>query len=197
SDSEIFCSQLLRKKRGLPLYDPAPQINLPAAYQRNGVGIGDVGRVTPEGIFDFFFNIFLPPEHSINGNNTPEDFSPMAPYTAIDVFNQNNNYSALSRQSPLTGRPHAITHHPVTCSEFPGGDFIFICDSLQGAVLALPDGSHLQKLGNLENMRAYAAKHAESWYKYVNGPRGRGLANGDLYLVTGCEKARSWGMASY
>jgi hypothetical protein len=68
---------------------------------------------------------------------------------------------------------------------------------LQGAVLALPDGSHLQKLGNLENMRAYAAKHAESWYKYVNGPRGRGLANGDLYLVTGCEKARSWGMASY
>jgi hypothetical protein len=89
SDSEIFCSQLLRKKRGLPLYDLAPQINLPAAYQRNGVGIGDVGRVTPEGIFDFFFNIFLPPEHSINGNNTPEDFSPMAPYTAIDVFNQN------------------------------------------------------------------------------------------------------------
>jgi hypothetical protein len=36
------------------------------------VSIGDVGSVTAEGIFDFFFNIFLPPEHLINGNRTPE-----------------------------------------------------------------------------------------------------------------------------
>ncbi|KAJ7832834.1 hypothetical protein B0H14DRAFT_2591789 [Mycena olivaceomarginata] len=41
------------------------------------------------------------------------------------------------------------------------------------------------------------AKHAASWYEYINGSRGRGLANGELYLVTGCEKAQSWGMASY
>jgi hypothetical protein len=46
-------------------------------------------------------------------------------------------------------------------------------------------------------MRTYAAKHADSWYTYINGARGRGLENGDLYLVTGCEKARSWGIASY
>ncbi|KAJ7862723.1 hypothetical protein B0H13DRAFT_1638528, partial [Mycena leptocephala] len=78
-----------------------------------------------------------------------------------------------------------------------GGDFVFSCYSPQGAVLALPHGSRLQKLDNLENMRAYAAKHASSWYKYVNGTRGRGLENGDLYLITGCEKVQSWGMASY
>jgi hypothetical protein len=46
-------------------------------------------------------------------------------------------------------------------------------------------------------MRRYAAKHAESWYKYVNETRGRGLVNGNLYLVTGWEKAESWGMASF
>ncbi|KAF7374453.1 WD40-containing domain protein [Mycena sanguinolenta] len=46
-------------------------------------------------------------------------------------------------------------------------------------------------------MRQYAAKHAQSWYKYVNGTRGRGLVNGNLYLVTGCEKPRSWGMAFF
>jgi hypothetical protein len=46
-------------------------------------------------------------------------------------------------------------------------------------------------------MRAYAAKHASSWYEYVCGARGRKLSNGDLYIVTGCEKALSWGMASY
>jgi hypothetical protein len=85
SESEVYCSQMLRQKRGFPLYEPAPQINLPAAYQRHGVSIGDVGSVTPEGIFDFFFNIFLPPEHPINGNRTPEDFSPMEPYESVDV----------------------------------------------------------------------------------------------------------------
>jgi hypothetical protein len=46
-------------------------------------------------------------------------------------------------------------------------------------------------------MRRYAAKHAKSWYKYVNEARGRGLVNGSLYLVTGWEKAKSWGMASF
>lgn len=46
-------------------------------------------------------------------------------------------------------------------------------------------------------MRRYAARHAESWYKYVNEVRGRGLENGSLYLITGWEKARSWGMASF
>jgi hypothetical protein len=83
------------------------------------------------------------------------------------------------------------------CSEFPGGDFIFSCGSPQGAVLALPHGAHLEKLDNLDTLRAYVATHAENWYKYVNGPRGRGLANGSLYLVTGWEKAQSWGMASF
>ena len=90
SESEVYCGQMLRQKRGFPLYEPAPQINLPAEYQRHGVSIGDVGRVRPEGIFDFFFNIFLPPEHPINANDTPEDFSPMSPYKAKDIVHINH-----------------------------------------------------------------------------------------------------------
>jgi hypothetical protein len=84
----------------------------------------------------------------------------------------------------------------LSCSVFPGGDFILSCRAPQGAVLALPHGSHLRKLENLENLQVYAATHAESWFKYINGPRGRGLS-GSLYLVTGCEKAPSWGLASF
>jgi hypothetical protein len=80
---------------------------------------------------------------------------------------------------------------------FPGGEFTFNCWGPSGAVLALPHGSHLEKLENVESMRRYAAKHAESWYKYVNETRGRGLVNGNLLLVTGWEKAESWGMAFY
>lgn len=79
----------------------------------------------------------------------------------------------------------------------PGGEFVFNCRAPNGAVLALPHGAHLEELRNLESMRRYAAKHAKSWYKYVNEARGRGLVNGSLYLVTGWEKAKSWGMASF
>ncbi|KAF8189098.1 hypothetical protein K438DRAFT_1832929 [Mycena galopus ATCC 62051] len=192
SESEVYCSQMLRRKRGFPLYEPAPEINLPAAYQKYGVSIGDVGSVTPEGIFDFFFNIFLPAEHIINGNRTPEDFSPMSPYESVDLSNllfPPGNYVS----TPSVQRLDLDT----TSEEFPGGDFVFSCDGTQGAVLALPYGAHVQKLRNVETIRTYAADHAASWYKYINGPRGRGLANGELYLVTGWEKARSWGMASY
>jgi hypothetical protein len=40
-------------------------------------------------------------------------------------------------------------------------------------------------------------KNAESWYRYVNGPRGREAANGSIYLVTGCDKGKSWGTAAF
>ncbi|KAJ7745709.1 hypothetical protein B0H16DRAFT_971241 [Mycena metata] len=192
SESEIYCNQLLRRKRGFPLYVPAPSQNLPAAYRRKGVAIGDVGRVTPEGIFDFFFNIYLPGDHSINDNDVPESFVPLLPYGSKDIVNiryDPGDCVATSSVQKLALDP--------PLDEFPGGDFVFSCSAPQGAILALPRGGHLEKLENLETIRAYVAAHAESWYKYITEVRGRALANGALYLVTGCEKAQSWGMASF
>jgi hypothetical protein len=87
SDCEIYCNQMLRRKRGFPLYVPGPQINLSTEYQKTGIQIGDVGRVTAEGIFDFFFNIYLPAAHPINDNDVPEDFYPLPwHYSSKDVF---------------------------------------------------------------------------------------------------------------
>ncbi|KAF7343230.1 Pleiotropic drug resistance ABC transporter protein [Mycena venus] len=192
SESEIYCRQMLRQKRGLPLYEPAPQRNLPTEYQRQGISIGDVGSVTSEGIFDFFFNIFLPAEHPINGNRTPEGFSPMPTYESVDL--SHIDYDLGSHVSTSTVQRLDLDG---PSDEFPGGDFVFHCNGPQGAILSLPYGSHLRNLRNVEDVRAYVTKHAVTWYKYINGPRGRGLANGELYLVTGHEKVRSWGMASY
>lgn len=62
-------------------------------------------------------------------------------------------------------------------------------------MLALPHGSHLQKLRHIETIRAYAATNAASWFKYIKEKRGRRLDS--LYVVTGCEKAPSWGMATF
>jgi hypothetical protein len=86
SESEIYCNQLVRRKRGFPLYVPGPQPNRPAEYQKTGVSIGDVGRITEEGIFDFFFNIYLPADHPINNNNVPENFAPLPHYSSEDVL---------------------------------------------------------------------------------------------------------------
>ncbi|KAJ7230102.1 hypothetical protein GGX14DRAFT_2046 [Mycena pura] len=186
SESEIYCSQLLRQKRGFPLYDPEPRQTLPQEYQHSGVAIGDVGRITPDGAFDFFFNIYLPADHPINDNDVPENFSPLPRYRSKDLYSK--SYFAGDHVSTPSVRRLDPDH-------FPGGDFLLSCRAPQGAVLALPHGSHLQKLENLENIRKYAAAHAESWFKYIKGPRGREL--GSLYLVTGCEKASSWGLASF
>jgi hypothetical protein len=69
------------------LYVPGPQINLPENYRRKGVAIGDVGTITPDGDFDFFFNIYLPADDPIN-ENIPEDFVPLSHYKSVDVHHR-------------------------------------------------------------------------------------------------------------
>jgi hypothetical protein len=99
SESEIYCNQLLRRKRGFPLYDPGPQESLPPEYRVSGVAFGDVGSITPEGSFDFFFNIFLPANHPINNNNVPENFCPIQSNTSVEVYNKHygpGNYVSTS-----------------------------------------------------------------------------------------------------
>lgn len=78
-----------------------------------------------------------------------------------------------------------------------GAGIHFTCSSSQGAILLLPDGASRVDLRNLKKFRSHAAKNALAWYEYVNGSLGREAANGSLYLVTGCDKATSWGVASF
>ncbi|KAJ7227452.1 hypothetical protein GGX14DRAFT_419634 [Mycena pura] len=190
SESELYCHQLLRQKRGFPLYDPKPRATLPQEYRRTGIAIGDVGRVTPEGGFDFFFNIYLPAEHPINANDVPDAFSPLPAPTIRDLdVDDHNPGDSVSTPS--------VQENETTSQEFPGSTFHFRCFGPRGAVLALPYGAHLEKLDNIGHLRRYMAEHAQSWYKYANVNRGRELVNGTLCLVTGWEKAPSYGMACF
>ncbi|KAJ7603442.1 hypothetical protein DFH06DRAFT_1069395 [Mycena polygramma] len=188
--NESYCSQLFRQKRGFPLYHPNVQQDLPAEYLTHGIAIGDVGTVTQDGSFDFYFNIFLPAGHPINANGVPTDFVPMEPYDLRDVVQHNYGPGAYVATPSVQDLRHLSNGTPI-------GRFVFRCEGPQGAILALPDGSHIRKLRDVEPMRAYAQEHAENWYEYINGARGRELSNRSLYLITGCEKARSWGIASY
>ncbi|KAJ7614037.1 hypothetical protein FB45DRAFT_260927 [Roridomyces roridus] len=185
-----YCDQLLFQGRGFPLYVPAPRNNLPPEYARHGVSIGDVGRVTPEGVFDFFFNIYLPADHPINDNDVPDNFSPLTLYDSKSVL------SLDYLPEDFVSTPDSVRKLDLPPKqEFE--EFFFDGNGSQGAILAIPFGSHAEKLDSLEQMLEYARTNAESWYKYVNGARGRRLSNGSLYLITGWEKARAWGMASF
>jgi hypothetical protein len=85
SQSQIYCNQLLRLQRGFPLYIPGPSEMLPTESQTSSIQIGDVGTVTPEGLFDCFFNIYLPADHPINLGNVPDDFYPLQKYKEGDL----------------------------------------------------------------------------------------------------------------
>ena len=49
----------------------------------------------------------------------------------------------------------------------------------------------------LYKLRDYVTTHVSSWSNFVNGPRGREARNGDVRVVVGCDKATSWGMATF
>lgn len=60
----------------------------------------------------------------------------------------------------------------------------------------LPEGAQRIQHRQRSRFSEYALNHAQTWFTYANGP---GLARGTqgLYFVTGCDKARAWGVASF
>jgi hypothetical protein len=82
-------------------------------------------------------------------------------------------------------------------SQFPSQEFRFNCVGPKGAIWVLLHGAHMQRLRNLDSVQRYAIEHAHSRYKYINGVRGCELWNGSLYLITGCKKLQSWGIALF
>ena len=61
----------------------------------------------------------------------------------------------------------------------------------------MPDGADRVNVRNQWKFRETARRHAFSWYQHANVRFGRMASNGSLYLLTGCDKAISWGMASF
>ncbi|KAJ7067220.1 hypothetical protein C8F01DRAFT_662786 [Mycena amicta] len=196
--SEVYCEQLLYQSRGFPLYVPEAQSTLPAQNRAHGVAIGDVGRVTPDGVFDFFFNIYCPAGDPVNVHGVPDDFQPLPRYQPNDVLSLDNEPGDIVSSHTIRETDEEAEEDHGS-EEFPGAEFRFTCVGPEGAVLALPHGSIIKKLEHRETLRSYIGRNAANWYQYVNSPEGRGrqLANGLLYLITGCEKAQSWGIGTY
>ena len=76
-------------------------------------------------------------------------------------------------------------------------DIVFESSASEGAILTLPRGARSEDLGEMATFREYAAANVANWYRYVNGPRGREVKNGELRLVVGFDKTTSWGIATF
>jgi hypothetical protein len=77
-----------------------------------------------------------------------------------------------------------------------GASYSFTSSSSEAAILTLPEGAARQDLSNLTQFRRHAIENTIRWYQFVNGTLGCEAPNGSLYLVTGCDKCTTWGIAS-
>ena len=82
---DIYAKLLLPIKHGYPLWLQDPDPGLSPAYRSAGVNIGDVGTITYDGGFDFFFNICYAADHPINCFGVPGGFVPLT-VEPKDVF---------------------------------------------------------------------------------------------------------------
>ena len=73
----------------------------------------------------------------------------------------------------------------------------FRCNGPEGSILVMPNGAYRENLLNREKFDKIAKQNAENWYKFAIGSCGRKIGNGELRLVTGCDKTNLWGIATY
>ncbi|KJA19104.1 hypothetical protein HYPSUDRAFT_44564 [Hypholoma sublateritium FD-334 SS-4] len=188
---DIYYRHLSVKGRGSPLWLPAVNRRLPIEYRRKGISIGDVGLITFSGSFDFLFNILLPAEHPIHGGRVPERFIPLSPpLEPEDVEDQEE----FAEDSYLASASVKRTQND---GRGDSSGLTFETTDSEGAILAIPKGSDSSNLLNLTRFSEYVDANIEDWYRYTNGKRGRQAKNGDLRLVTGWDKAKAWGMATF
>ena len=85
SSNKIYERQMSPKKRGFPLWIPQPNTRAFLTHRREGVTIGDLGRVTAYGAFDVLFNICKPGGHPDNPDELPDGFEPLVLQEESDI----------------------------------------------------------------------------------------------------------------
>ncbi|KAJ7149942.1 hypothetical protein C8R46DRAFT_505936 [Mycena filopes] len=197
ADGQLYTKQLLCKGLGYPLWYPSPMDNLPEAYRRDGVQIGDVGCITPRGGFSFLFNICKKAEDAINRQfGVPDNFQPLQ----LDTHSVERMDVAFQPQSDIS--TETVTSRRVSLgmeinSAAPidvGVGIELSCSANEGAALILLNGASSSDLLPLHIFRKYILAHAKHWFEFL-AALNRPVQ--DIYLVTGCDKSSSWGTAVF
>ncbi|KAF7973411.1 hypothetical protein HWV62_15211 [Athelia sp. TMB] len=175
---------------GYPLYYTEPPSNLPLAYRKKGISIGDVGFIRPDGSFTFIFNMCTPcngTAQEVNCFGVPRDFVPFQ-LDPRQIERIHDKYPKGSNLNTGTSTTTSAATPFCTCSS--------TSISFETAFLTVPDGAMGEDYCDIASIRSYSIKHAESWYEFINGHLGFEAPNGSLYVVTGCDKSSKWMIAT-
>ncbi|KAJ7209375.1 hypothetical protein C8J57DRAFT_1484320 [Mycena rebaudengoi] len=194
--NEVF-RLLAQHNHGLPQFTPEPNENLPLECQRMGVRIGDVGTWSDESdSFDPIFNICSPSTSVVNAHGVPPNFEhfPLHPRdTSKRMYHSPGSVITSGKLSCVELKAEASSTVTPFLTVTIGVGIEFKVESKECAILVLPQGASRERLLALQTFRAYVEKYAPQWYTFA---RDRVSAHGSLFVVTGCDKAASWGIAT-
>ncbi|KAJ7592795.1 hypothetical protein C8J56DRAFT_885889 [Mycena floridula] len=202
SESELYAKLLLPRKHGFPLWKPDPNQQLAEEYRYSGQRIGDVGIITRDGGFDFLFNICHKADHPIHIRGVPPSFDPIDPATLeLDerhgFHNPKTDITTQNIRKTDIEFGLSIADNVTSPGAVVGFEFHVALSSSEGAILMLPDGASRMDLHNRKPFYEMACQNATAWYQYATETRGRMISDDSLYLVTGCDKCTSWGVAAF
>ncbi|KAF9059721.1 hypothetical protein BDP27DRAFT_1238206, partial [Rhodocollybia butyracea] len=189
----------LPKKRGYPLWHPTPNDSLPDEYRTTGIRIGDVGYLNRNGAFNHLFNVCSSGDHPVNAAGVPDGFQRLdVDPRNVDDLEQHYKPASFVASHPSyvvqTIMPYQPTQQGVPYEV--GAGLSFDCRSPEGALLILPEGGKSIDHRDVGKFLQYAKDYAKAWFYYTNAsPHQSGAQS--LYLITGCDKTRAWGMACF
>ncbi|SJL17933.1 uncharacterized protein ARMOST_21503 [Armillaria ostoyae] len=195
----LYITQLIRKGHGYPFWYPEPDSSRSTEYTQEGVHPGDVGILNDIGGFDFLFNIFREAQDPINGGNVPPGFKPLQLSSAEPLRSRQACYNKIITSADVSYREiSASVSADASGIVGAGASFEFSTTKETAAILCLPQSATKYDFLNKSLIKEYSYMHGASWYHYVNSSQylGREAANGSLYVVTGCDKTTSWGIAA-
>ncbi|KAF9062302.1 hypothetical protein BDP27DRAFT_295165 [Rhodocollybia butyracea] len=205
AESEVYARHMLLRANGYPLWRPKlNNSSLPLLHRQEGVRIGDIGIITDTGGFDYLFNICHDASHPLNEGRVPEGFKPLQEFDSANTDAQDlepgywipNHPSSVHLAGVI---PHSSQNpHIVGVPEAEvGAGLSFVSSASKGALLVLPEGG--QKVDHMQRKKfeKHAAEHAHSWYNHAINTMAREAHNSSLYLVTGYDKTRAWGVSAF
>ncbi|KAF9048912.1 hypothetical protein BJ165DRAFT_1067886 [Panaeolus papilionaceus] len=184
ANNKVYERKMLEKCRGYPLWVPECSQTLLVSKRKLGVDVGDVGLIENDGHFVFLFNILLPSDHSFHPDVMPEGYTPVQPLRPHDMMLTNPLATNTAMTSAGVRRLRLND-----ASTRDGQNFEIIAP--QGVILALPDGMQSSDVQTVSIWIKYISSNIESWYRYVMVTLGYHVRNGDIRLVTGCDKSSS------
>ncbi|KAF8998702.1 hypothetical protein BDQ17DRAFT_1428296 [Cyathus striatus] len=144
-----------KERARIPTMVSYAQLISPNHLSRNGSHHRDVGLITPDGAFDFLFNVSLPRGHPVNPDDLYDGFETMPFFSERDIDHrvQFDEGSCLSSGGI----------YPAPSSDRDAHSFQY--GAKEGALIVFPDGAWSTDARNKNTFLQYAERNAEKWYQ--------------------------------